>query len=384
MATCEKVRMGCGGCQLLALPYPQQLAQKQRQVVSLLGGLGPVLPILGMEYPFHYRCKVTATFTAGPKGELQCGIYAQGSHRVVPVSSCLLQDEEAERAVQAILQAARQCRYAAYDEDRGTGLVRHVLVRRGLYTGQLLAVLVTAHSQLPGSRRFAGLVRAACPSLTTLVQNINPRRTSVVLGSQQKVLFGPGAIEDELCGYTFRISPTSFYQVNPRQTERLYRCAVEFAGLTGREQVLDAYCGTGTIGLLAAQKAGQVVGVELNPAAVRDAHVNARRNQVRNIHFETEDATLYMEQLARQGTAPDIVLMDPPRTGSTPAFLAALCLLAPRRVVYISCDPVTQARDARCLAQNGYVLRKAQPVDFFPHTQHIECIALFERGSAAP
>ena len=376
---CPLRRKGCGGCQYAEIPYPQQLARKQAHARKLLAEWGPVEPVLGMEDPCRYRCKVTASFAEDGRRRLVCGLYAKGSRRVLPADGCPLQDELAEQAVHAVLQAARECRYTVYDPMRRTGLVRHIQIRRGLYTGQLMVTLVTGPDILPGSRRFAARVRELCPDVTTLVQNINPRPISMVLGEKCRTLFGPGFIEDTLCGLRFRISPASFYQVNPRQTQWLYELAIREAGLTGRETVLDAYCGTGTIGLAAAGKAAQVLGVELNAAAVRDAQANARHNHIQNARFVCADAGEYMNRLAEEHAAPDVVFMDPPRSGSTPEFLAALGRLAPSRVVYISCDPSTQARDIALLVREGYRMVRATPVDMFPYTEHLESVALLVR-----
>ena len=377
---CPLRRKGCGGCQYAEIPYPQQLARKQAHARKLLAEWGPVEPVLGMEDPCRYRCKVTASFAEDGRRRLVCGLYAKGSRRVLPADGCPLQDELAEQAVHAVLQAARECRYTVYDPMRRTGLVRHIQIRRGLYTGQLMVTLVTGPDILPGSRRFAARVRELCPDVTTLVQNLNPRPTSMVLGDKCRTLFGPGFIEDTLCGLRFRISPASFYQVNPRQTQRLYELAIREAGLTGRETVLDAYCGTGTIGLAAAGKAAQVLGVELNAAAVRDAQANARHNHIQNARFVCADAGEYMNRLAEEHAAPDVVFMDPPRSGSTPEFLAALGRLAPSRVVYISCDPSTQARDIALLVREGYRMVRATPVDMFPYTEHLETVVLLSKG----
>ena len=376
---CPLRRKGCGGCQYAEIPYPQQLARKQADARKLLAEWGPVEPVLGMEDPCRYRCKVTASFAEDGRRGLVCGLYAKGSRRVLPADGCPLQDELAEQAVHAVLQAARECRYTVYDPMRRTGLVRHVQIRRGLYTGQLMVTLVTGPDILPGSRRFAARVRELCPDVTTLVQNLNPRPTSMVLGDKCRTLFGPGFIEDTLCGLRFRISPASFYQVNPRQTQRLYELAIREAGLTGRETVLDAYCGTGTIGLAAAGKAAQVLGVELNAAAVRDAQANARHNHIQNARFVCADAGEYMNRLAEEHAAPDVVFMDPPRSGSTPEFLAALGRLAPSRVVYISCDPSTQARDIALLVREGYRMKRVTPVDMFPYTEHLETVCLLSK-----
>ena len=266
--TCSCRKKGCGGCPLLALPYPEQLAKKQKDVENLLGKFGPVQPILGMEDPWHYRNKAVSTFCAGPGRSLQSGIYAQGTHRVIPVEECLLHTPALDEAIAAVRTAAAACRYEPFNEARRTGLIRHVLVRHSRATGQVLVCLVTAQAALPGSKAFVTKLRQLCPSVSTVVQNINPRHSSAVLGSAEKLLYGKGYIEDTLCGVTFRLSAASFYQVNPVQTERLYQTAIEAAGLDGSQTVLDAYCGVGTIGLASAVKAKSVLGVELNRSAV--------------------------------------------------------------------------------------------------------------------
>ena len=258
----------CGGCQLLHLPYPQQLAEKQKTTQRLLGGLGPVLPILGMEHPFHYRCKVQAAFAKGPRGTVVSGTYEAGTHRLVPVEHCLLEDEEADAILATVRALAGRLHVPPFDDRTGQGVLRHVLIRRSAATGQAMVVLVTGTPFFPGSRQFVRELRARHPQIATVVQNVNGRYTSMVLGGQEKVLFGSGFIEDALCGCRFRISARSFYQVNPVQSRRLYETAIEYAALTGRETVLDAYCGTGTIGLSAARGAAQVLGVELNRDAV--------------------------------------------------------------------------------------------------------------------
>ena len=249
---CALRRQGCGGCPLLETPYPEQLRQKQARVEALLGEFGPVSPILGMEHPWHYRNKAISTFCTGPGRRLDSGIYAAGTHRVVPVASCLLHHPALDEAVEAVRRAARLCRYEPYQEDRGTGLVRHVLVRHSRATGRVLVALVTAAPVLPGARAFVSKVRELCPQVESIVQNINPRRSSAVLGPREKVLWGRGYIEDTLCGVRFRLGASSFYQINPEQTEVLYRTALDGAGLDGTQTVVDAYCGVGTIGLAAA------------------------------------------------------------------------------------------------------------------------------------
>lgn len=377
--TCTNYKLKCGGCPLLNQPYPDQLKHKQQLEQRLLGRFAPVSPVLGQAEPWHYRNKAIATFATGPRGRLTCGIYAAGTHRVLPYTDCLLQDTVINQTIAAVLEAARACRWPAFEEDRGTGLLRHVLVRRGKTSGQVLVVLVTAQENLPGSRNFVKALREKAPWVTSVVQNCNPRRTSAVLGSDVRTLYGPGKITDTLCGLQFAISPRSFYQVNPEQTEVLYAKAIEFAALTGKETVIDAYCGIGTIGLCAAAKAKSVLGIELNPAAARDAAANARRNRVANARFLCADATEYMVQLAAEGVRPDVVFLDPPRAGSTPQFIAALAKMAPKKAVYVSCDPTTLARDLALFAAKGYKARAIQPVDMFPHTEHIEVVCELRR-----
>ena len=280
---CALRRQGCGGCPLLETPYPEQLRQKQARVEALLGEFGPVSPILGMEHPWHYRNKAISTFCTGPGRRLDSGIYAAGTHRVVPVASCLLHHPALDEAVEAVRRAARLCRYEPYQEDRGTGLVRHVLVRHSRATGRVLVALVTAAPVLPGARAFVSKVRELCPQVETIVQNINPRRSSAVLGPREKVLWGRGYIEDTLCGVRFRLGASSFYQINPEQTEVLYRTALDGAGLDGTQTVVDAYCGVGTIGLAAAGQARRVLGVEFNPSAARCAAPGPGRVQEHHV-----------------------------------------------------------------------------------------------------
>ena len=372
----------CGGCQLQHVPYAQQLAQKQRRVRELLGGFGPVLPILGMEEPKHYRNKVTAAFALDRNRKIVTGIYQPGSHAVVPVDSCLIEDETADAIIVDIRRMLPDFRIKVFDERSGTGWLRHVLVRRGFATGQALVVLVAVSPIFPLQKPFVQKLRELHPEVRSVVLNINDRVTPVVLGTREKVLYGEGAIEDILCGYRFRISPRSFYQINPVQTEKLYRTALDFAELTGAETVLDAYCGIGTIGITASGRAKQVIGVELNRDAVADAIVNARLNGIKNCWFTAGDAGEYMEQMARDGMRPDLVFLDPPRAGSDERFLSSLLRCAPKKVVYVSCDPETLARDLGTLTKGGYRVRKIQPVDMFPYTQHIECVCqLFKEGA---
>ena len=383
---CKLRAKNCGGCPLLGLDYAEQLKQKEATVKKLLGKYGPVNAIRGMENPYHYRNKVISTFTTGWGGKLTSGIYAANSHKVLPVERCLLQDEVLDKTMEAVRAAAVACRYQPYDEDKGTGLVRHCLLRRGVATGQVMVVLVTAQAVLPGAKNFVRALLAEAEkrgvTVTTVVQNVNPRKTSVVLGDAEKVLYGKGFILDTLCGKTYALSPRSFYQINHSQTEVLYGLAVEAAHLTGKEVVLDAYCGIGTIGLTAADHAKQVVGVELNRDAVQDAIGNAKHNGVKNARFFAADATRWISEAAAAGERADVIFMDPPREGSTPQFLDSVARMAPKRVVYVSCNPETLARDLALLTKKGYRVESSTPVDMFPQTEHVETVVLLSHKKA--
>ena len=368
----------CGGCQYLDMPYAEQLQMKQSQMQKLLGNYCKVHGIKGMEDPFHYRNKVHAVF-GYRKGEAISGVYEEKTHNIVPVETCMIEDQKADEIIGTIRGMLKSFKIRTYDEDTGYGLLRHVLIRRGFTSGQIMVVLVTASPVFPSKNNFVKVLRQKHPEITTIVQNINNRGTSMVLGDKEHVLFGKGYIEDELCGCKFRISPKSFYQVNPVQTEYLYGKAIELAGLTGNERVLDAYCGIGTIGIIAASKAKEVIGVELNADAVRDAVQNAKCNDVKNIRFYCNDATEFMMQMAASGATVDVVLMDPPRAGSTEAFIKAVAAVKAKNVIYVSCGPDTLARDLGVFKKMGYQAEGAWPVDMFPATGHIETVIALHR-----
>lgn len=375
------VRKKCGGCSLLEMEYSEQLKRKEDFVRKTLKGIVKPEAIIGMENPWHYRNKIHASFARKRDGSIVSGIYEEGTHRLVPVEDCLIQNERANRIVRDLCGLFESFKIKVYNEDTGYGLVRHVLIRTGHVSGEVMVVLVCVSPVFPSKRNFVNALRKLHPEVTTVVLNVNDRRTSMVLGKRDIVLYGKGYIEDQLCGCTFAVSPQSFYQVNPVQTEILYRKAIEFADLHGTEKVLDAYCGTGTIGLIAAEYAGEVTGVELNPEAVRNAVSNAKRNQRKNIRFVQGDAGKYMQKMAAQRETMDVVLMDPPRAGSDEAFLSSLVTLAPEKVVYISCNPVTLARDLKYLGKHGYRAKRAVPVDMFPWTaeEHVETVVLLSR-----
>ena len=346
---------------------------------ELLGGVCPVRPIIGMEEPYHYRNKVHAVFGLDRKNNPISGIYKEGTHRILPVDSCLIEDQKADEIIVTIRSMLRSFKIRVFDEDTGYGLLRHVLIRRGFTTGEILVVLVTASPVFPSKNNFVKALREKHPEITTIVQNINGRSTSMVLGDKEHVLYGKGYIEDELCGLRFRISSRSFYQINSVQTEKLYGKAMELAGLTGKETVLDAYCGIGTIGLIASKHAGKVIGVELNQDAVRDAVQNAKKNGITNAQFFCNDAGRFMSHMAARGESADVVFMDPPRSGSTEEFIDAVALMQPKRVVYISCGPDTLARDLKVFAKHGYRAKEAWPVDLFGWTGHVETVCLLSR-----
>ena len=372
----------CGGCQLQNMTYDRQLKWKQARCEILLKKFGKVSKIIGMENPYHYRNKVQAAFGRTKSGKIISGVYQSGSHRIVSVDSCMTEDEIADKIIVDIRNMIPKFKIWTYDEDKGTGFLRHVLVKRGFSSGEVMVVIVGASGYFPIKKKFTAALLEMHPEITTVVLNINPKNTNLVLGDKEEVLYGDGYIEDTLCGCVFRISPKSFYQINPVQTEKLYNKAMEFACLDKKTRVIDAYCGIGTIGLVAAKTAGEVIGVELNPDAVRDAVSNCKRNGMKNAKFFCADAGDFMEALAEEGESADVVFMDPPRAGSSKKFIDSLTKMAPERIVYISCNPETLARDLVYFTKNGYKVKKIQPVDMFPHTNHVETVVLLSREKA--
>lgn len=369
----------CGGCQYQGVAYEKQLKEKQLIVQKLLKKYGKPEPIIGMENPYHYRNKVHAVYKHQRNGEILSGIYEEGTHKVVPVTECQIENQEADRVIQTIRGLAKSFKIKIYNEDSGYGLLRHVLIRTGRVTGEMLVVLVAASPVFPSKNNFVKALRKEHPSITTVVLNVNDKRTSMVLGERNIVLYGKGYIEDELCGCRFRISPNSFYQVNPVQTEILYSKAIEMAQLTGKERVIDAYCGIGTIGLIASSQAGEVIGIELNRDAVRDAIGNVKRNGIKNVRFYQGDAGEFLVSMAQRGEKADVVFMDPPRTGSDEAFLGSVVKMGPEKIVYVSCDPETLARDLEYLRGKGYRVERICPVDMFPWTRHVETVVGLQR-----
>ena len=369
----------CGGCQYQGIAYEEQLKKKQKMINQLLCKFGKVSPIFGMEYPYYYRNKIHRTFGRDRRGNVISGTYQAGTHQIVPVEECLIEDKKCQEVIHTIQGMLKSFKIKTYDEDTGFGLLRHVLVRRGFHTDEIMVVLVLGSPILPSKNQFVKALRKAHPEITTVVLNVNDKKTSMILGEREILLYGKGYITDTLCGCTFRISPKSFYQVNPVQTEKLYQTAIQFAGLTGKEQVIDAYCGTGTIGIVAAKQAGKVLGIELNKDAVRDARVNAKANGIKNIEFLQGDAGEAMVAMAAQGAKTDVVFMNPPRAGSDEKFLSSVVKLAPERVVYISCNPETLERDLKYITKHKYEVKKIQPVEMFAFTGHVETVCLLSK-----
>ncbi len=366
----------CGGCDYQGIPYKKQLEMKQQYVAKLLAKHCKTPKITGMDKPYNYRNKVHAVFDVDKKGNVISGVYEANTHNVICVDKCQIENEKADAIILTIRNMLKSFKIRTYDEDRRTGLLRHVLIRTAHKTGQIMVVLVMADQIFPGKNNFVKALLEAHPEITTIVQNINNRKTSMVLGDKEMVLYGKGYIEDILCGKRFRISPKSFYQINSVQTEKLYTRAIELAGFKGNETILDAYCGIGTIGIIASDKVKNVISVELNSDAIADAKINAKLNEIKNVEFYNCDASDFLENLAQNNKKIDAVIMDPPRTGSDKRFLNSVAKLAPEKIVYISCGPNTLARDLTYLNNKGYRAKKVELFDMFPMTKHCEVVCL--------
>ena len=376
-----KICSACGGCCFQQLSYKAQLEHKRQVVKEQFRKIAKMdvdpLPCLGMDEPYFYRNKIQMPFAKDSRGNLYCGFYKEGTHVIVPVDTCYIEDERAKQVLDAVKKLGKSFRIEPYQEDLGRGFLRHVLIRTSKHKEQVMVVLVTNKDVFPSRSNFVKALIRECPFVTTVIQNVNPRHTNVILGDFERILYGPGFIEDLLCGVRFRISAKSFYQVNPVMTERLYQVAVEAAELNGTESVFDAYSGIGTIGMVAAGHCAKVTAVEIVKEAVIDARKNAKENGIGNISFYCDDASSFMVRMAKEGQKVDVLFMDPPRKGSDERCLDAVCKLSPRRIVYVSCDPSTLARDVLYLSKK-YCLESLQPVDMFPHTQHVETVASLE------
>ncbi len=365
----------CGGCQLQHMSYEGQSKFKQDTVEKLMKPYGKVNPIITMEKPYDYRNKIHATYAYGNRTDIISGFYEEYSHRVIPIERCIIQDPKADEINATIRELMKSFKMKPYEVERGQGFLRHVLIKTGLATKEVMVVLVTGTNVFPSKNNFVKALLKKHPEITTIVMNINNKKTSMVLGDRENILYGKGTIKDILCGCTFNISPKSFYQINPIQTHKLYSKAIEMADFKENEVVMDAYSGIGTIGLILSKNVKSVIGVELNRDAVKDSILNAKINNIKNVRFQEGDAGEFMVKMADAGGKLDTVMMDPPRSGSNEQFLASLVKISPKKVIYISCNPVTQARDLEYLTKHGYKVDEIQPVDMFPQTYHVETIA---------
>ncbi|WP_026105196.1 23S rRNA (uracil(1939)-C(5))-methyltransferase RlmD [Halalkalibacterium ligniniphilum] len=369
----------CGGCQLQHMSYEAQLRYKQKQVKDVLERIGkitdvPVHPTLGMSEPWRYRNKAQVP-VGEEEGGLIAGFYQERSHRIIDMDECLIQHEENDKVIQKVKELARDVGIRGYDEERHRGTLRHVVARYGKRTGDIMVVLITRGQELPHKNKLIEAIRESIPNIKSIVQNINSKRTNVIFGEKTVILWGDEYIYDFIGDIKFAISARSFYQVNPEQTKVLYDKALDYAALTGTETVIDAYCGIGTISLFLAQNARHVYGVEIVPEAISDAKRNAKLNGFTNVDFAVGEAEKVIPWWHAQGIRPDVIVVDPPRKGCDDKLLGTILAMKPKRVVYVSCNPATLARDLRVLEDGGYKTQEVQPVDMFPWTTHVECIS---------
>lgn len=376
----------CGGCQIQALSYEKQLEYKQKKIENNLIRIGgfekeeiPMEPIIGMEEPFHYRNKAQFPVGTDKEGKLIAGFYAGRTHTIINNRNCYLGVKVNEEILNLVLAHMEQYGIPAYDETNHTGLVRHVLIRYGFQSKEIMVCLVINGTHFPEAEALAEQLQKI-PGMTSISLNINKEKTNVILGRKGKLLWGQEYITDTIGSVAYQISPQSFYQVNPVQTEKLYQKALEYAQLEGNETVWDLYCGIGTISLFLAQKAKQVYGVEIVPAAIEDARKNATRNQITNAEFFVGKAEEVLpEKYEKEGIYADVIVVDPPRKGCEESVLATMVKMQPKRIVYVSCDSATLARDLKYLRQEGYQVEKVQGVDQFPHTVHVEVACCLQR-----
>lgn len=374
----------CGGCVYRHISYDAELRAKQQKVQDALERIGGLhftvmKPIVGANHADRYRNKAQLPIGDGPNGQVSLGFYATHSHRIINCEECLLQPQEFTNAMEAFKEWERETRDDVYNESTGRGHLRHLFLRKAETTGEIMACVVVNGNGVHNEPELAELMKKNVPGLKSVVINMNREKTNVILGKKCRTIWGQDFITDQLCGLNFRISPLSFYQVNPCQAERLYGIAAQYAGLTGVETVLDLYCGTGTIGLSMAPKAGRVIGVEIVEQAVEDAKKNAEENGIENAEFLCADAAKAADMLKNRGVKPDVVILDPPRKGCDTTLIDTVTAMAPKRVVYVSCDPATLARDIKLFAQNGFKPMEVTPVDMFPRTAHVECCSLLCR-----
>lgn len=380
--TCEHYGT-CGGCQLQHMSYDAQLQAKQKQVQDALAKIGGiddciVHPTIGMNEPWRYRNKAQ-TPVGERNGKIIAGFYKKRSHYIIDIDRCYIQHEENDHAIQTVKRIAETYGVKAYDEENHRGILRHVLVRHGRKTNELMVVLITNGRELPNKKKIIAAIKNELPNVKSIVQNINSKRTNVILGEETIVLWGDEYIYDKIGDVTFAISARSFFQVNPEQTEVLYEKALEYAGLTGQETVIDAYCGIGTISLFLAKRAKHVYGVEIVPDAIEDAKRNARLNGIENVDFVVGEAEKVIPAWYDEGVRPDVIVVDPPRKGCDESLLETMIAMKPKRIVYVSCNPSTLARDLRILEEGGFRTVEVQPVDMFPQTTHVECCVLLKK-----
>ncbi|MDR1565587.1 MAG: 23S rRNA (uracil(1939)-C(5))-methyltransferase RlmD [Oscillospiraceae bacterium] len=373
----------CGGCDYRHISYSAELEAKEqrcRDALIRIGGItAEVLPIIAATEELRYRNKAQFPISARPEGGISMGFYARYSHRVIPCEDCLLQPKEFAAIAQAFKAWAEAASISAYDEATGRGVLRHLYLRKGTATGEVMACIVINAKNLPQSESLVEALRSSCHDIKSIQININRESGNVVLGNECRTLWGAGHINDVLCGVKLKLSPLSFYQVNRAQAERLYKTAQAFAGLTGAEVLLDLYCGIGSIGLSMAAQAKALIGVEIIPQAVENARENARTNGILNAEFICADAAQAAVQLKNRGITPDVIIADPPRKGCSAELLQTMAEMQPKRIVYVSCEPSTLARDLKLLSELGYAAQKIQPVDMFPRTKHVECVALLQK-----
>lgn len=377
------VYQSCGGCQLQHLSYAGQLNAKRQQVVDAVTRIGKladvvVHPTLGAANPWYYRNKMQ--FPVGKAGgKVAVGCYSQGTHAIINTKNCCIQHAVNNTIADQVRRIVTEFNIPTYDERTGDGVIRHVMGRVGTATGEVMVALVTAVDKLPSQEKVIAALRQAIPGLTSIIQNVNPKRGNIIMGETTRTIWGKDTITDKLGDLTFHISARSFFQVNTEQTVLLYGKAVEYAGLTGQETVIDAYCGTGTITLFLAGQAAKVYGIEIVKPAIADAWQNAQTNTIENVEFIAGDAVEVMPELYRNGIRPEVIVVDPPRAGCEPKVLETFVKMKPERIVYVSCNPASLARDLAILAEQGYQTVEIQPVDMFPHTHHVECVAKLMR-----
>ena len=369
-----KVCTSCGGCQYQQINYKAQLEYKTKRVKEALSRIGgiktEVLPCIGMDEPYYYRNKIQMPYGKDKRGNVVYGFFKENSHEIIPVKECAIEDKRAASILWDIKELVKKMSIPIYNEDNGKGILRYVLIRTSYHYPELMVVLVTSMMGFPGQRNFVDELIKLHPEITTVVENVNKRHTNVILGPQEKVLYGPGFIKDKIIDLTFEISASSFFQVNPVQVEKLYKTALNLIKPQQKPIILDAYSGVGTIGLIAARNAKKVISVEINKDASRNAKENAKRNGVDNIEFYCDDAGNFINNM--DGDL-DIVIMDPPRKGSDEKFLSTLLNKKPKQIIYVSCDPETLARDLKYLSKL-YKVDYVQPVDMFPMTAHVETV----------